>query len=80
MKKLSILAFLFLLGMVGYSYWNRRVLVPGSKLYVRIPLFCTPRLWGNGVEFDHRGWQEICLAENGKVKCIQLKQASPVAK
>jgi len=29
------------------------------------------------VEFDHKGWQEICLAEGGKVNCIPLKQASP---
>jgi len=78
MKK-TIAAFAVLLFIVGYSVWNRRVRIPMSNLYAHY-LFAKPRLWGNAVEFDHKGWQEICLAENGKVKCIQLKQASPVAK
>lgn len=76
MKK-TIAASLILLSLVGYSVWNRRVLIPGSKVYVRIPLGSSARLWGNAVEFDHHGWQEICLAEKGAVKCVSLKQPSP---
>jgi hypothetical protein len=33
---------------------------------------------GNAVEFDHHGWQEICIAPDGKnVECIPLAKASP---
>jgi hypothetical protein len=76
MKK-TIAASFILLSLVGYSVYNRRVLIPGSKLYVRIPLGSSPRLWGNAVEFDHKGWQEICIADNGKAKCLPLAKASP---
>jgi hypothetical protein len=76
--KKAFVAFAILLSLVGYSVWNRRVRIPMSNLYVHY-LFAQPRLWGNGVEFDHRGWQELCWAPNGKVECVPLKQASPTA-
>lgn len=76
MKK-TIAASLILLSLVGYGAWNRRVLIPGSKVSVRVRLFSRPRLWGNAVEFDHRNWQEICVNEDGKAKCLPLAKASP---
>jgi hypothetical protein len=76
MKK-AIAASLVLFALVGYSVWNRRVQIPGSHLYVHY-FIAQPRLWGNAVEFDHRGWQEICWTPDGKkVQCQPLKQASP---
>jgi hypothetical protein len=76
MKK-AIAASLVFLALVGYSVWNQRVLIPGSKLYVHT-WFTQPRLWGNAVEFDHKGWAEICWTPDGKkVVCEKLKQASP---
>jgi hypothetical protein len=76
MKK-AIAAFMILVSLVGYSVWNRRVLIPGSKIYVRIPLGSSPRLWGNAVEFDHKGWQEICIEDSGRASCRPLSKASP---
>jgi hypothetical protein len=71
-----------LIALIGWSLWNlhkRTVLIPGSKLYVKVPIGTVPRLWGNAVEFDHRGWQEICWTPDYKhVKCDPLKQASPL--
>jgi hypothetical protein len=79
MKK-AIVVFAALLVLVGCSIRNRRVLIPHSNVYVHIPLDSTPRLWGNAVEFDHRGWQEICYTPDGKnVKCDVLAKASPKA-
>ena len=75
MKK-TIAACAILLGLVGYSLWNRRVRIPMSNLYVHY-LFAKPRLWMNAVEFDHWKSAEICYAPNGKVICQPLKQASP---
>lgn len=56
----------------------RKVRIPLSTLYVNVPRDSKPRFWANAVEFDHKGWQEICLAANGAVQCIPLKQPSPM--
>jgi hypothetical protein len=76
MKK-TIAALAVFLSLIGYSVYNRRVLIPGSKVYVRIPFGSSPRLWGNAVEFDHHGWQEICIEDNGRAICRSLAKASP---
>ena len=75
MKK-TLAVSLFLLSLIFYSVWNRRVQIPRSKLYVHT-FFYHPRLWGNAVEFDHFWGPEICIAERGHVRCLPLKQASP---
>ena len=64
MKK-AIAASLVLLSLAGLSIWNRKVRIPGSTIYVRARLFAKPRLWGNAVEFDYIGWQEICYSPDG---------------
>jgi len=76
MKK-AFAALAVLITLVGYSAWNCRVRIPLSNIYVWTMFKPKPRLWGNAVEFDHHGWQEICLAENGKAKCVPLVKASP---
>lgn len=78
MKK-AIMASFILLFLIGYSLWNRRVIVPMSKVYVHIPFDAKPRLWANAVEFDHYfSHAEICYSLDGKsVKCDRLKKASP---
>jgi len=81
-KKLSIAALLALLMMVSYSYWNRRVQIPMTKVYVHVPLDAKPRLWANAVEFDHwlTGKPEICYSPDWKTaKCGPLKAASPTS-
>jgi hypothetical protein len=78
MKKIVAASVVLLLSMVCYSVYNRRVLIPGTKVYAHIPFMSQPRLWANAVEFDHLGWQEICIAPDGKnVECIPLAKASP---
>jgi hypothetical protein len=76
-KKLQITVAAALLCIWGYDVCTRKASIPHSTLFVHT-YFANPRFWGNGVELDHIGWQEICYSPDGKtVKCDRLKVASP---